>query len=392
MAQEMSPATEESSPHPQAEEKATLSLLDFAVAFAEHRRLLILAPISVGMVAWALTFLVQPVYTAKTLIIPPQQQQSSAATALQSLGALAGLAGNAVNVKNPADQYVALMQSVTVSNRIIDVFHLGSVYETQTKQEAREILSSNVRVSVGKKDGLIAVEVDDVNPKRAAEIANRYVDELRRVTNELAVTEAQQRRVFFEKQLVDTQGRLIAAQKALQNSSLNESLLKAEPKAAADTYALLKAQVTASEVRLMSLRATMSDAAPEVKLAKANLQALKYQLGKTEGINPAPSDAGYMDRYRDFKYQETLFELFAKQFELAKLDESREGALIQVVDVATPPELKSRPRRGFIAAASATMAWLALWLVLLLRKAFANLKTDRVSGRKMTRLSNALNK
>lgn len=392
MVQEMSRGTAESLPHSHHEEKGALSLLDFAIAFAEHRRLMILAPISVGLVAWALTFLIQPVYTAKTLIIPPQQQQSSAATALQSLGALAGLAGSAVNVKNPADQYVALMQSVTVSDRIIEAFQLGTVYDAPIRQEARELLSSNVRISVGKKDGLIAIEVDDVNPKRAAEIANRYVDELRRMTNDLAVTEAQQRRAFFEKQLIGTQGRLIAAQKALQNSSLNESLLKAEPKAAADTYALLKAQVTAAEVRLMSLRASMSELAPEVKLAKANLQALRYQLEKTEGANQAASDGDYMDRYRDFKYQEALFELFAKQFELAKLDESREGALIQVVDAAMPPELKSRPRRAFIAAVSAAMTWLVLWCGFLLKRTWANLKADRISGSKIARLNGAMDK
>ncbi len=392
MVQEMSRGTAESLPHSHHGEKGALSLLDFAIAFAEHRWLMILAPISVGLVAWALTFLIQPVYTAKTLIIPPQQQQSSAATALQSLGALAGLAGSAVNVKNPADQYVALMQSVTVSDRIIEAFQLGAVYDAPIRQEARELLSSNVRISVGKKDGLIAIEVDDVNPKRAAEIANRYVDELRRLTNDLAVTEAQQRRAFFEKQLIGTQGRLIAAQKALQNSSLNESLLKAEPKAAADTYALLKAQVTAAEVRLMSLRASMSELAPEVKLAKANLQALRYQLEKTEGANQAASDGDYMDRYRDFKYQEALFELFAKQFELAKLDESREGALIQVVDAAMPPELKSRPRRAFVAAASAAMTWLVLLCGFLLKRTWVNLKADRTSGSKIARLSGTMDK
>jgi uncharacterized protein involved in exopolysaccharide biosynthesis len=321
-------------------------------------------PLAAGALAVGATFLVAPTFTAKTTFMPPQQQQSAAASALASLGALAGLAGGA-GVRTPADQYVALLQSVTVSDRVIDGFDLVQVYESKFRFEARKALDRNVRIGSGKKDGLISVEVDDTSPERAAAIANRYVEELRRVTSTLAVTEAQQRRMFFEKQLQGVQVRLTEAQRALESSGFSRGALRAEPKAAAEGYARLKAELTAGEVRLQAMRRNLADSAMEVQQQLAALAALRDQLGRLEQSDVSTDGNDYVGRYRNFKYQEKLFELMAQQFELAKIDESREGALIQVVDQAQPPEHKSAPRRGVIGAAVAALAFagLGLWFV-----------------------------
>ncbi len=321
-------------------------------------------PLAAGALAVGATFLVAPTFTAKTTFMPPQQQQSAAASALASLGALAGLAGGA-GVRTPADQYVALLQSVTVSDRVIDGFDLVQVYESKFRFEARKALDRNVRIGSGKKDGLISVEVDDTSPERAAAIANRYVEELRRVTSTLAVTEAQQRRMFFEKQLQAVQVRLTEAQRALESSGFSRGALRAEPKAAAEGYARLKAELTAGEVRLQAMRRNLADSAMEVQQQLAALAALRDQLGRLEQSDVSTDGNDYVGRYRNFKYQEKLFELMAQQFELAKIDESREGALIQVVDQAQPPEHKSAPRRGMIGATVAALAFagLGLWFV-----------------------------
>ena len=178
-----------------------LTFADTFSAIRERWVLLLLGPLVVGALAVGVSYLMQPVFTATTLFMPPQQNQSAAASAVASLGALSSLIGGSGGVRTPADQYVALMQSNTVSDRIIDHFKLLGVYDTPLRVDARLKLSRKVRISIGKKDGLISVDVDDVNPQRAADIANRYVEELQRVTAGLAVTEAQQRRVFFERQL-----------------------------------------------------------------------------------------------------------------------------------------------------------------------------------------------
>ena len=346
----------------------SMTLSEILGALRRKVWLLTLGPLGAGLIALGVSLLIAPTFTATTSLMPPQQSQSGAASALASLGSLASLAGGAAAVGNSGDRYVALMQSVTLSDRIVDQFKLMEVYDVAFRVEARKELAANVRISFGKKDGLITVDVDDKNPQRAADIANRYVDELRRITSTLAVTEAQQRRVFFERQLQQSKDRLVLAQQALQASGFNAGALKAEPKAAAEGYARLKAEATATEVRLQTLRGSLADDTPEVRQQKNALAALRDQLARVEQATDTSGGPDYIGKYREFKYQETLFELYARQFELARVDESREGALIQVVDPATPPEKKSKPKRASIALGTMLGAALLLSAWVLLRQ------------------------
>lgn len=341
-----------------AEDDEGVSLAELVSMLVARWKLVAGSALLAGVAAFGVASLVPKWYTAATVLLPPQQQQSAAAAAISQLGALAGLAGGLANVKSPADQYVALMQSTTVSDRLIEQFKLLEVYDKEFKQDARKQLRENVRINVGKKDGLITVEVDDREPKRAAEMANAYVEELRLMTNGLAVSEAQQRRAFFEQQLAQTKERLAKAQSALEESGISQGALKVEPKSAAESYARLRAQATAAEVRLQTLRRMLAENTPEVMQQQAALNALREQVARVERQDVRQGGSEYVDRYREFKYQEALFEIFVKQYELAKVDESREGALIQVVDSAQPPEKKAGPRRGLITVMAAFLALL----------------------------------
>ncbi|MFN3629608.1 MAG: Wzz/FepE/Etk N-terminal domain-containing protein [Casimicrobiaceae bacterium] len=352
-----------------------ISLLDLLAILAARWRVLVFAPIAVGALALGGTYLIAPTFTARTTFLPPQQQQSTAASALASLGALSGLAGGMANIKSPSDQYVSLMQSVNAQDRIVDRFKLMDVYESKYRFEARKTLSQNVRISLGKKDGLITVEADDTDPQRAADLANAHVTELRRLSADLALTEAQQRRAFFEAELQKTRIKLTQAQQNLQSSGFSASALRAEPKAAAEGYAALKAEATAAEVKLQTLRRGLADNTPEVQQQITMLGALRAQLSKLESSSDTKNDADYISRYREFKYQEALFDLFAKQYEMARLDESREGALIQVVDAATKPEWKSKPKRGSIALVAAFSTALLLGIGLLLSHSWRQFRT-----------------
>lgn len=349
------------------DDESGMSIGEILGVLREHLKLLTLAPLAAGLLALGITTLIAPTFTAVTTFMPPQQSQSSAASALASLGSLAGLAGGAAGISTPGERYVALMQSVTVSDRIVDQFKLMEVYDAKFRVDARKGLATNVRITLGKKDGLITVAVDDKSQQRAADIANRYVDELRRMTGTLAVTEAQQRRVFFERQLQQSRDRLVQAQQALQSSGFNAGALKAEPKAAAEAYARIRAETTAAEMRLQILRGGLADNTPEVRQQQTTLAALREQLARAEQATDTSAGTDYVGKYREFKYQETLFELYARQFELARADESREGALIQVVDPATPPERKSKPKRAVTSLATALIALLALMALVLVR-------------------------
>lgn len=354
----------------QAGDDDGITLGEIITTLRRRLPLIVLGALTVGAAAIGVTYLIPPVFTAKTVFMPPQQAQSSASAALASLGALSGLAGGASGLRSPVDQYIALMQSVAISDRIVEQFKLQDIYDVKLRVEARAELAKNARMVAGKKDGLISVEVDDTSPQRAADIANRYVDELRRMTAGLAMTEAQQRRAFFERQMQQTRDKLTQAQQVLQASGFTQGALNAEPKAAAEGYARVMAQATAAEVRLQVLRNSLADDAPEIRQQQAALAALRSQLAqlsRAEAVAPAGNGTDYISKYREFKFQETLFELYARQFELARIDESRESALIQVIDVATPPEKKSKPMRGAVAVSSTLAAAIVLSALVLVR-------------------------
>jgi uncharacterized protein involved in exopolysaccharide biosynthesis len=336
----------------------TLSLV------ARRWRPMLVAVVAGGALGAAGSYLVTPQFTSITTILPPQQQQSLASMALSSMGPLAGIVGSGAS-KSPADEYVTLMQSVTVSDRIIDRFKLMEVYDAKYRRDARKELASRLMFNVGKKDGLISIGVDDTDPARAAAMANRYVDELRALTSVLAVSEAQQRRVFFQKQMEEAKGHLATAQFALQDSGFSSGAIKAEPKTAADEYARLRAEMTAAEVALQTIRNSMTETSPEAQYQIAKVAALRSKLDQLEQSTAANANgADYISKYREFKYQETLFDLMAKQYELARVDESREGALIQVVDPALPAEVKTTPRRSFISLGGAVLGGLLMGIVL----------------------------
>ena len=373
---------------PQVAEPADdeISLLDLLQVVADNLRLLIIGPLLAGLAALGIAFAIAPTYTATVRFLPPQQQQSAAASMLASLGALGGLAGAASGLKNPSDQYLAFIRSRSVQDALIDRFGLMERYEAKLRDDARLALQGAARASSGK-DGLISVEIDDKDPKFAAQLANAHVEELQKLLARLAVTEAQQRRVFFEKQLQQAKDNLTRAEQALKASGVNSSALKASPQAAVEAVARLRAAITAQEIKIASLRGYLSENAPDFRQALTELGAMRAQLARAEQQEaPVAGGSDYIGRYRDFKYYETLFELFAKQYELARVDESREGAVIQVLDTAQPPERKAKPKRALIAVIATLAAGFALLLFVFVRHALGNASRDEESARKIDRI------
>lgn len=367
-----------------------INLLDLLQVVADNLRLLVLGPLAVGLVVLAITFAITPTFTATTVFLPPQQNQGGAAMLLQSLGALGGLAGAASGLKNPNDQFVSFLKSDSVANALIDRFKLMERYEAKFRADANKSLDDVSKITSGK-DGLITVEVDDIDPVFAAALANGYVQELGKIQDRLALTEAQQRRAFFEKQLLQTKEKLSNAESALRATGVNRSALKSDPQAAIGEVAELQARIAAQEIKLASMRGYLTETSPDFKQSMTELAALRTQLAKVEKTsgNAGGVDADYVGSYRDFKYYETLFGLFAKQFELAKIDEAREGAVIQVLDVAVPPERKSKPKKALIAVLATLASGFALLLFVFVRNALVNQKRDTLTAQKLQNIRRA---
>ena len=367
-----------------------ISLLDLLQVVADNLRLLVLGPLVAGLLALAYSFTIIPTFTATTKFMPPQQQQSAAAAMLAGLGALGGLAG-AAGIKNPADQYVAFLKSRRIQDALVDRFKLMERIATKSREDARGAIDGNVQIAIGR-DGLIAIDASDKDPAFAAQLANAHVEELGKLLNRLAVTEAQQRRLFFERQLANAKDNLVQAEQALKASGVNGSALKATPGVAVESMAKLKAGITVQEIKLASMRGYLTESAPDFKQAQTELAAMRVQMARAEKEEPAGNsgDSDYIARFRDFKYHETLFELFAKQYEMARIDESREGAVIQVLDAAQPPERKSKPKKAQMAMVATLTAGFVLLLFIFVRQALRNAGHVPEMAEKMDRLRRAL--
>jgi uncharacterized protein involved in exopolysaccharide biosynthesis len=374
------------------------SILDALVTLAGHLHLLVVVPLAAGLLALALSFLVKPSFTATAQMLVPQDQGGSAAAMLGSLGGLAGAvvggggSGLAAGLKNPADQWVSMLKSRTVADALIARFKLKELYQADYQFEARDELANNSRISAGK-DGMIDIEFDDHSPERAASVANAYIDELRNLSKGLALTEASQRRLFLEGQLAKAKDSLTKAETLLSDVGVNPDVMKASPEATFSELGGVKALVEAQSVKLSVLRGVMADTSPEVQQARLELSALREQLARIEHRTPAAtagpatkaSDASgrYIERYRNFKYYETLYETIAKQYELARSDEAKEGAMVQVVDPALVPEWKSKPKRALIAVFTTLLVFLLCVIFIFVRRVFAEYGRDPVSAAKV---------
>ncbi len=371
-----------------------ISLLDLAITLAKHKKLILGAPLIVAVVAFIFTLFSTNIYTADTRIMPPQQQ-SSASAMLSQLGALSGMAG-AAGIKNANDTYIAMLKSRTLQDRMIQRFKLQSVYKTKTPGDTHKALMGATKITSGK-DGLITVEVDDQNPKRAAMLANGYIEALQQMTQVFAVTEASQRRLFFEKQLQQAKQTLSDAEIGLKQLQEKTGIIQldAQAKLIIGSSAELKGQIAMKEVELGAMRTFATGKNPDYIRLEQMVGGLRAQLAKVETGTVTTTkvpEAGleYMRKVRDLKYAETIYELLAKQFEMAKIDEAKESSVIQVLDKAVVPEQKSKPKRSMtvLLAAVATGFLAILWAFI--TEALQNAKKESETADQLNKLKQNL--
>jgi len=362
-------------------ERRDISILDIFIVLLERKRFIIRFVVGAAVLA-VITSLLLPVrYEAKVVLLPPQQNSSLGSTLLGqlgnigSLGSLATLAGGNLGIKNPSDMYVSLLTSRTVEDAMIQRFGLMQEYRAKRLSDARKELERRTTAAVGTKDGLIHLSVEDHDPKRAADLANGYVEEFRKLSASLAISEAARRRLFFQQQLEQAKQNLTSAEDSMTKIQQSTGVLQIDSQARSliESAAVLRAQVMAKQVQIEGMRSFATDDNPALVLAKQQLAALQSQLERVassqndtgSGINLSKgrvtqSGMEYLRAYRELKYQETVFELLSKELEVAKLDEAREGSIVQVVDNAVPPDHKSSPQRLLIVLG---VTFLSFWVV-----------------------------
>jgi len=392
-----------------AKKEDEISLLDILIVLVERKHVIFWFTAGFAILAIAVALILPFRYTATVTLLPPQQNSSLSSVLSSQLGSMGGVAaslagGSSSLLKNPNDMYVAMLKSRTVEEAMVKHFDLMGEYHERYLSDARKVFERRATVDGSGKDGLIDISVEDRDPRRAADLANGYVDQFRNLSESLAITEAGQRRAFFEKQLNQANQNLADAEAALKETEQKTGLIELDSQARAliESAAALRAQITAKEVQIQGMQTYATGQNAQLVQAQQELESMQTQLAKLGGAGDNPdgiivpkgqmTEAGveYVRKLRDVKYYETIFEILARQFELAKLDEAKEGALIQVVDPAVPPERRSSPKRGLIVIIATAAGFVLGLIAALFLAGFDRLKKNPESASKLAFLRQSL--
>ncbi len=390
-------------------------LLDYLILLARQWRVLVYTGAAAAVLVYLILVLLPNTYRASARLLPPQQNLTLSAQLLENLGGspvpgkgpgagLGGMAASFLGLKAPGDLYVSIMAGDTISDRIIKRFDLQKLFKVKYPEDARIDLRRAAQVKASR-EGIITVEVVDKDPKRAAAIANAYIEELEILLQEMAVTEAQRRLAFLEKEHNQANLNLAKAEETLRTFSEKNSVVQIDiqTRGALEYIANLRAMVDSKEVQIKVLRqqATPSNydlirLETELKGLREKLQAMETQYDPNcigdVCLNTSKVPAlglEYIRLYRDVKFREALYQLYTKMVEIARLDLARDVATIQVIDTARPPE--KRDNKRLIPALMAGMAtFLLMVLVILGREQLSHMRQDERMARRLSSLADAL--
>ena len=378
------------------EEKKTrqddeINLLDYLIILLKHKKLIIGSTCGIAVITTIICLILPPVYQAETRVLPPQQSSTSLAAMIA--GGIGGtdITSSLIGLKTPAELYIGMVESRTVLDRIINRFDLMKLYDKKHRIDTeKEILDDILEAAVDSKSGLIIISIEDKDPKRAADMANAFVDELKNLSKGLAVTEAAQRRLFFEEQLKDTKTSLMKAEEAMESFQEKTGALQVEDQAKAviESIAALRAQIAAKEVEIKVMKTYSTPNDPDLQRSEEAIRGLKAEQNKLEVKSGSGHDPlmptgrmpevgiEYERKLRDVKFNETLFELLTKQYEAAKLDEARDAAVIQVVDTAIPPDKKAKPKTVLVVLIATFLGFLLSIVVAFFTESIRNSSKD----------------
>ena len=347
-----------------------------------RNKLVILKFAVVAAVLTAITVLIMsPYYTGEATFLPPNSMSSGGSGLMGQLGAI-GMAGSALGgLKDPAQIYVGILGSRSVADDLIKQFDLQKVYKTKKLSQTEKVLKAHTKILSGK-DSIVVITVEDHDPKRAADIANGYLAALHKQNDRIALTEAGQKRLFFEQQLEKEKNSLADAEVALTETQQKSGMIQpgGQAQLQIETIAQTQAEISSREVQLAAMSQAATSQNPDVIRLHSEIDGLKEQLNKLENARGKTGGGNveiptskvpeltltYIRKARDVKYHEALYELLLRQYESAKLDEARSAPLMQVVDYAVVPDTKSGPARTLLTILAFILGGMigAIWVVL----------------------------
>ncbi len=361
-----------------------INLLDYWRVLVKYRRLIAVIVGVAVVVSVIVSLLLPKIYSSTARIFAPQQE--GAGILAQLPGGLAGLASGMIGGGTPADLWVGFLESQTLRDAIIDRFNLKELYKVETIEDARASLNGSVSIKKSK-EGIVSITVEDKVPERAAKLANAFVEELDKINQEIVMSSGRRMRIFVEKRLDEVKVNLAGTEENLKDFQEKYKAIKLDDqsKAIIDAIGLVKGHLMAKEVELQTMLSFATSNNPQVEMLRAEVKALRgrlNELGEGSKLNTPSSeqkdifiptskmpDLGlrYARLLRDFKIQETIFELLTQQYEMARVQEVKDSPTVQLLDRALIPEKRSKPKRKRIVILSVFLSgFLSVFLVFIL--------------------------
>ncbi len=379
-----------------------ISIFDLLYVIFKRKNLILKITGITIILAIIISLILPKVYIAETKILPPIDKDTSSVLISQftshGIEVPSGLFG-----RSTSELFASLATARAVLDALVEKYNLKKVYGVDKIDDARNILKRKIQTKVDRKTGIITIQVEDRDPKRAADLSNSCVEEMRKLMKKLALNEASMRRLFYEEELQKAKEELIIAEEDLRKFQETTKIIVGD-KQAETTIALLaqlRAQIAAKEAQIKSMKTYLTENNPDLKKAYEELSALRAQYAALEGKSgggglipvgkAAREDIEYLRKLREFKYRENLYNILLKQYEVAKLDEAKYAPIIQVIEEAIPPTMKAKPKRKLIVIISAlTSFFFSIFLAFIL-ESIATAKNDPLKREKIKKIEREIN-
>lgn len=352
---------------PQGPDFIPLPFRPLARAVWERRKPVVGFIFAVALVATGVSFLFPKWYTARATILPPNEGGDGfgimaaliESSALSQLGML--------STASPSDVYAEILESRTLREGLIQRFDLQRLYKRKNLDLTLKDLATHVRVDVNKA-GVIEVDVEDRDPKRAADMANALVTGLDDFNRMTFSSRASRSREFLQKRLEDVQVRLTTAETALAAYERSHKVIAASEASAAEGVGGIIARKLSLQVQRSYVSSYSRSDSPTLRSIDAEIAAIDHELGKFPSLKQQGARLAL-----DAEIQRKVFTLLTAQYEDARVQETRDTPTVSVLDRARPPQLKSKPKRSVIVLVATAMATLmaVAWVAWKTRRADA---------------------
>ena len=355
-----------------------INLVSVLTALASRWPFLIAMTFGGALLALALAFLLAPRFTAHATFLPPAPPSGSADNPLSLL------------IKTPSNAiYTGLLLSDNVLTDVVSHSNLQPAFKAKDLEEARVMLKRKVSVST-ETNGFVTLKVTSTDPKQAQEIASSFLWALSRLNNRMAINQAAQQRCVFQTELEREKNDLSAAEVNLKTAQEASGVVLPISQTLAGLSAIdsARAEIRAKQVALASLLQGETEQSPDVVQARSEIAVQEAQLRKLQSDLAATPGSGFsaaqapslnlrfLQLEREVKYHQVLFDITAKQFETAHLQESSAAPGVQVVDYPELPLRKSWPSKTLFTAAGAFLGLLAAFCVVFYKNRMRVLRED----------------